>query len=81
MDQLALRAEEADFEAAESNDLVEEHTERLRNVSDLLVLSRERLEHVINSSEIVINDAVGVSLVIDEAELILNEIQVNFKIA
>ncbi len=75
---LSLSSQNALTTADEFNNVVEEHTSRLRNITDRLTLNRNNLESIINSSEAIINNANGVFVIIQNVEGILNEIQVCF---
>ena len=73
---LSLLSQNALTTAVEFNNIVEEHTSKLRNITDRLTLSRNNLESIINSSEAIINNANVVAVIIRNVEGILNEIQV-----
>ena len=75
--QLVVTSMEAGAMAVEISDVVEQHTMRIRNITDRLVLDREYLEAVINSSEAVINNTIDVLVINDEVEVILEEIKVS----
>ncbi len=75
--QLNITTFEAIATATEFNNIFDQHSIRLRNITDRLVLNRDYLEAVINSSETVINSTIDVSTINNEIEMILNEIQVS----